>query len=413
MKKLTNTTVIDGITRRDGLLSLLGSAMALAGCGGGGGGGVASVTSGGTGSFSSGPITGFGSIIVGGIRFDDSTARTVLDVDDDNRDLRGNLRLGMMVRVTGKPTNALRAEAETIEVRSELLGPIDSIPSPQTTPPTLVVLGQTVQITATTIFEEGLSGVGALVAGTIVEVHGFVDPVTNRISATRIERKVLSNVKAFKLQGIVSALDNTAKTIRIGPLTINFTAPVDIPASLTLANGLLVRVRLATTPATGTRKALRIRAVEAELEVEDRNEAEVEGTITAFTSTSRFSVNGQQVNASNAAFSNGTTGIVLGARVEVEGSLVNGVLVAKKVELKDERNDNDPLKFELNGTVSALNTTAKTFVLRGVTVNYAATTDIRPTSKTVANLVNGVSVEVKGVASTDGTRVNATRLSFE
>lgn len=413
MKKALNIPVADGITRREGLITLLGGAMALAGCGGGGGGGLAGVSSGGTGSFSSGPITGFGSIIVGGIRFDDSTARTILDVDDDNKDLRGNLKLGMMVKVKGKPINALRAEAETIEVRSELLGPIDSIPSPQTTPPTLMVLGQTVQITATTIFEEGLTGLAALVVGDIVEVHGFVDPLTNRLTATRVERKLLINVKAFKLQGTLSALDTTAQTFKIGTLTIGFAPPVDIPTSLVLANGLLARVRLATTPATGTRKAIKIRAVEAEIEVEDRNEAEIEGTITAFTSTSKFSVNGQPVDASSAVFSNGTAGIVLGARVEVEGSLVKGVLVAKKVELKDEKDENDPLKFELHGTISGLNTTAKTFVLRGITVNYSATSDIRPAGKTVANLVNGVSVEVKGVASTDGTKVNATRISFD
>ena len=413
MKKALNIPVADGITRREGLITLLGGAMALAGCGGGGGGGVAGVSSGGTGSFSSGPITGFGSIIVGGIRFDDSTARTILDVDDDNKDLRGNLKLGMMVKVKGKPINALRAEAETIEVRSELLGPIDSIPSPQNTPPTLMVLGQTVQITATTIFEEGLTGLAALVVGDIVEVHGFVDPLTNRLTATRVERKLLINVKAFKLQGTLSALDTTAQTFKIGTLTIGFAPPVDIPTSLVLANGLLARVRLATTPATGTRKAIKIRAVEAEIEVEDRNEAEIEGTITAFTSTSKFSVNGQPVDASSAVFSNGTAGIVLGARVEVEGSLVKGVLVAKKVELKDEKDENDPLKFELHGTISGLNTTAKTFVLRGITVNYSATSDIRPAGKTVANLVNGVSVEVKGVASTDGTKVNATRISFD
>ena len=412
MKNALNTPVADGITRREGLLTLLGGAMALAGCGGGGGG-IASVSSGGTGSFSSGPITGFGSIIVGGIRFDDSTARTILDVDDDNKDLRGNLKLGMMVKVKGKPINALRAEADTIEVRSELLGPIDSIPNPQTTPPTLVVLGQTVQITATTIFEEGLTGLAALAVGNIVEVHGFVDPLTNRLTATRVERKLLINAKAFKLQGTLSALDTAAKTFKIGTLTISFASPIDLPASLVLANGLLVRVRLATTPATGTRQAIKIRAVEAEIEVEDRNEAKIEGTITAFTSTSKFSVNGQPVDASTAVFSNGTTGIVLGARVEVEGSLVKGVLVAKKVELKDEKNENDPLKFELHGTISGLNTTAKTFVLRGITVNYSATSDIRPAGKTVADLVNGVSVEVKGVASTDGTKVNATRISFE
>ena len=409
MKNALNTPVADGITRRDGLmLTLLGSALTLAGCGGGGGGGVAGVGSGGTGSFSAGPITGFGSIMVGAIRFDDSTASSILDIDDDNTDLRGKLKLGMMCRVKGKPKNGDRADADTIEVRSELLGPIDSI-NTSATPNTLVVLGQTVQVTATTIFEEGLTGLSALTTGNIVEVHGFVDPLNNRLIATRIERKLLANVKAFKLQGAVSALVNTTtvKTFQIGSLTISFAAPVNIPASLVLANGLLVRVRLAITPATGTRTALKIRAVELEDEHKNRDEAEVEGTITAFTSSSKFSVNGLPVDASGASV---PAGLKLGDRVEVEGRLVNGVLVARQVKLDDE---NDQLKFELHGTISGLlNTaTAKTFVLRGVTIDFSGSVVFR--NGTLSALADGVRIEVKGVASADGTKVKATRITFE
>jgi len=68
---------------------------ALAGCGGG-------VEVGGTGSviasFSQGPITGFGSIIVNGVHYDESAAR-VEDDDGAVRD-RSVLRLGMVVQVT-------------------------------------------------------------------------------------------------------------------------------------------------------------------------------------------------------------------------------------------------------------------------------------------------------------------------
>ena len=404
MKNPSKTPLIEGtdrdgrMDRRDALVfTALASALALAGCGGGDGGStVAGVTSGGTGSFATGSITGFGSIIVGAIRFDDSKASSVLDIDDDNTDLRGQLRLGMVVRVKGKPKNGSSADAETIEVRSELLGPVSRVDAT-----TLSVLGQTVRVTATTFFGDGLAGLAALAPNDIVEVHGFVDAVNNAITATRIERKTLANVKAFKLQGLVRAL--TANTFQIGDLVISFAAPIDLPSSLVLANGLLVRVRLAPTLGSGTRKALKIRAVE--LEVQDRDEAEVEGTITAFTSSSQFSVNGLAVDASGAVV---PTGLKLGDRVEVEGKLASGVLVAKKVALDDEK---DPLKFELNGTVNSLSTTAKTFVLRGVTVDYSSTTVEFPNG-TVANLRDNVPVEVKGVVSADGTRLKANRISF-
>ena len=395
-------TQADGITRRDGLITLLGSAMALAGCGGGGGG-SAGLSSGGTGSFSTGPISGFGSIIVGGIRFDDSRA-TIVDIDDDNRDLSGQLKLGMVVRVKGKPKKGDRADADSIEVRSELLGPID-INGINIGANTLVVLGQTVQITATTFFDDGLTGLPALAVGQIVEVHGFVDPVNNRLTATRIERK-LPPVKAFKLQGLVKGLNTVARTFNIGTLTISFATSVNTPSSVVLADGLLVRVRLAPTPGTGTRTALKVHVVKAE-DDGDHDEAEVEGTITAFTSSSIFSVNGLPVDASRAVV---PAGLKLGDRVEVEGSLVNGVLVARQVKLDDE---NDQLKFELHGTISSLlNTaTAKTFVLRGVMIDFSGSVEFR--NGTLIALANGVSVEVKGVASANGSIVKATRISFE
>ena len=386
-----------GITRREGLmLTVLGSAMLMAGCGGGGGGGGTPPVA--TGSSATGAITGFGSIIVGGVRFDDSAASVQ---DDDGASLnRGDLKLGTVVRIKGgKKTDdgsSIRANAHSIEVHSELQGPVDS-----KTANSIVVLGQTVKISATTFFEDGLT-LASLVVGAVVEVHGFVNPVDNTLTATRIESK--ANAKVFKLQGVISALNTATKTFTIGTLTISYLTAV-LPSSLTLANGSVVRVRLALTPLTGTRTALKVQKFE--IDKEDRNEAEVEGIITAFTSTSLFSVNGLPVDASTATFEGGKTGVVLGARVEVEGSIVNGVLVAKKVELEDGA---DALKFELHGTLSLLNTTAKTFVLRGVTVNYGTATFA--IGVTALSLANGINLEVKGVRSADNVIV-ATRISLD
>ena len=378
--------------------------MALAGCGGGGGGGsMATVGGGGTGSFSSGPISGMGSIIVNGVRFDDSMAK-VLD-DDGTLHSRNDLKLGMMVRVKGK-ANSRKPDntdsADEISFGSELLGPIDSI---DTAAKTLVVLGQTVQISASTIFEDGLT-LSALKLNDIVEVHGFVDPdpATHSLLATRIERKDLANVKAFKLQGKISNLTTT--TFQIGGLTISFAPPVDMPASLTL--GLLVRVRMATTPTTGTRTAIKVSAVE--VEVKDRDEAEVEGMITDFTSSAKFSVNGQPVDASGATV---PAGLKLGSRVEVEGSLVNGVLVAKKVQLK---NEDEKREFELHGIVSNKTSTSLTFTLTssgGIVAKVTFTIGVRfDNGLTAATLRDGVKLEVKGVALPDGT-IQATRISRE
>ena len=111
-----------------------------------------------------------------------------------------------------------------------------------------------------------------------------------------------------------------------------------------------------------------------------------------------------QIGASNIA---PTAGLRLGARVEVEGRLVKGVLVAKKVELEDEQ---DRLKFELQGIVSNLTTlpAGVTFILTSsggisakVTVIF---TDVFFENRlTAADLRNGIRLEIKGVALSDGT----------
>jgi hypothetical protein len=402
-----------GFTRREGLIALIGGMAALSGCGGGGtsgssgSSGIASVGSGGTGSFSSGAITGFGSIIVNGVRFDDSKA-TITDDDGASRN-SGDLKLGMVVSIAGSAivagTNGSSATASSITFGSELRGPIDSIGSQS-----LVVLGQTVQVGANTVFDSAIAGgLARLSVGQVIEVHGFVDPAANTMLATRIER---TGNNTFKLQGVVQALDTNARTFAIGTLTISYAgiATNDLP---TLANGLLVRVRLAATPATGTRTATRIRAVARQ--VEDHDEAELEGTVTAFTSTSTFSVNGIAVDAGKATFPNGTAGLRLGARVEVEGHVTNGVLVAATVKLEDEDKDEDKEKFELHGTISNLDTTNKTFVIRGVTVSFAGTVRFDKGDASTLAAVNGTNttIEVRGTNSAATNSVIATRIRFE
>ena len=404
LKQDLSTAAKKGITRREGLmLTLLSSALVLAGCGGGGGGTTAA--SGVAGSSASGAITGFGSIIVGGVHYDDSTATSIKD-DDGVSKSSSDLKLGMVVKIKGGKTSndgiSIKASCDSIEVHSELQGPIDAGSKTATS---FKVLGQTVEISATTFFDDGLT-FASLATGNVVEVYGFINPLTNTMAATRVELK--PNANKFKLQGAISALNTASKTFSIGTLTISYLT-AELPASLTLANNLVVRVRLAITPLTGTRTALRIRA--AEDKHDDIDEAEVEGIITAFTSTSLFSVNGLPVNASAAIFEDGTTGVVLGARVEVEGRVVNGILVAKKVEVEDDEDDEDMFKFELHGLVSELNTTAMTFRLRGVPVSYTATTPFTD-GLTRDNLANGSNVEVKGTLL-DGNTVLATEISRE
>ena len=396
-----------GFTRREGLIALLGGVAALSGCGGGGGD-VASVGSGGTGSFSSGVITGFGSVIVNGVRFDDSKAR----ITDDEGASRSSadLKLGMVVTITASGVTASAAgstaTATTITFGSELRGAIESIGAGS-----IVVLGQTVQVTPTTVFDGGIAGgLAGLAAGQFVEVHGFLDPATNRLTATRIERE--ASAASLKLQGAVQSLDATARTFRIGTVTISY-AGIPAPAlPANLANGMLVQVLLAPSPATGTRTANAVRAVARS--VDDHDEAEVEGTVTAFTTISSFSVDGVAVDASKAAFPDGSTALKLGARVEVTGRTSGGVLVATVVKVETE-SELASKEFELHGAVTDVNTAAKTFKVRGVTVSYAGTVKFEggDASTLAAGAGALLQVEVKGTYDAATNSVAAVSISFE
>ncbi len=382
----------------------LASTAVLVACGGGGDTALTNPTPAAATAYSQGAITGFGSVFVRGVRFDDSTA-AVADEDGNTRS-NSDLKLGMMVEVDSGNIDRASATAQALRIRwgSEIVGPVGTIDLAAST---VRVLGQTVLVTSSTVFDSTLAGgLSALSAGAVIEVHGILDPANGRVVATRIEPK--AGALAFKLRGVITALDTTAKTFRINGQVISYVGlpSGNVPPGLT--HGQVVRVLLQTTQvggvwvATGLRGGLRL--------PEARQEAHVEGVVTVFTSASNFEINGLRVDASSANFPDGTAGIVLGARVEVEGTVTNGVLVATKVEI-EERRTLGQRPLELRGEMSNLNTTAKTFALRGVTVWYGGTVEYR--DGTEATLANGRRVEVKGVLSTDRTRLEARRVEFK
>ena len=404
------------------------------------------------------------------MRFDDSSARVSDDDDDDNPGRsKDDLRLGMVVTVTGTSgtgTGSVTATgtATAIVFGSELQGPVQSINGSTAsgtvtttatgtttgTPTviatgtstgtatgtttaaigtqTLTILGQTVVAGTRTLYDptDLPNGFASIRIGNILEVHGYLDPATNKLMATRIERK--NNANSYKITGNVSSLKAASKTFKIGSETISYDGINPNRLNANLADGLTVRVRLSTTQTTtGTWNATRIKAAHQVLA--NRNKVEIEGLITAFTSATKFSVRGVPVDASNASFPKGTATIALGARVEVKGALVNGVLIASRVKIEseddnsasggngngngggDDNNVSSRNEIELHGAISSVNAASKTFALRGLTVSYAGSVDFQ--RGTATNLVNGAKVEVKGAAAATGTTVVAKKIKFE
>ncbi|HEY0856558.1 MAG TPA: DUF5666 domain-containing protein [Albitalea sp.] len=380
---------------------MLLAVLAVAGCGGG-------VDSGGTGapvvSFSSGPISGFGSIFVNGVHYDDSGA-TVID-DEGVSHPRSALKLGMTVEVQAGPittdaaTQERRSVARTIQFGSAIEGPVEAVDA---VGGTLTVLGQTVTVDADTVLEGLPADIVVLRQGDLVNIHALLDPGTGVYAATRIERA--ASLAQYKLRGVVSAFDTTTRTFRIGGATIRYSGQVP-----SLADGVLARVKLEKAQVNGAWPL--IQAAMTGTAIPDRAEAEIEGFITDFTGLSSFKVNGTPVDASGAGvvFRKGTAGqLANGVRVEIEGRMVDGVLVADQVEIK-RRGGGEDENFRLEGAIESLDAAQQSFVLRGITVIHDAGT--RFVRGGAADLRVGAQVEVRGVLTANGTQLRANRIKF-
>jgi Domain of unknown function (DUF5666) len=376
----------------------LALAALLAACGGGG------VGSGGTGGFASGPITGFGSVIVNEVRFDDSSA--IVEDADGNRRSRDDLRLGMTVEVdSGAITTGLGGQAaiaSRIRYDSELRGPVGLI---DVAGSSFNVLGQRVVVDATTVFAEALGGLALLNTGTLVEVYAVYDPAANRYRAKRVDTAPAN--ASLQLRGLVNQLDATAKTLRVGLITYDYATATNVPADL--AVGQFVRLRVLATPSNGRFTVLSFGTALRGLP--DADGASLKGLITNFGSATSFSVNGRPVDATSASFPDGRTGLALGVRVEVKGNLRGGTLRATEVKIRTDEQE-DESEFELRGPIESVNTAGQTFGLRGLTVSTARS-DLRYENGTAANLVVGRRVEVEGRLSADRLRIEASRIKFE
>lgn len=374
---------------------MLAVAAAVAACGG-------SVGVGGTGSYSSAPIEGFGSVYVGGIKYDDTSATVV--GEDGEPSTRGALRLGMVVEVEGGEIGGTEAAPTAVALRirtvSELVGLASAV---DLAGGTLKVFEQTVVVDALTVFDTAFaSGLSSVTDGAALEVFGSYDAASARFVATRIAPRSGAPA-AYKVRGPVQALDSTARTFRIGAAQFSYDG-----AQPLLAEGAWLRVQAQTQAVAGRWPVSRIDAGVRPLPDLDR--VKLRGTISRYQSDSDFDINGQPVDARNASFIGRPGDLTLGKTVVVDGRTAGGVLVASKVRL-DERGGSQG-SITLQGAIESLDETAKTFVLRGSTVDYGGN-GVQFDDGDADDLANGRRVSVRGNPSADGTRITARRISFE
>jgi hypothetical protein len=234
----------------------------------------------------------------------------------------------------------------------------------------------------------------------VAVVYGFFEPAAGAVRATRVE--LGSGVAPWDLRAPVSNLTSTSFTVG----TQSFSFAAGTLAGVT--EGSDVRVAVQNPLAAG--QPWRVdTARRPQRDLPDDDEAKVKGFVSQRGATTptfqRVIINGVSVDVPVALAS----GLQPGVRAEIEGRLVAGVLIASQVSIESSSEDND--QFEFHGTVSGLNTTAKTFVIRGETVYYGGVGTRFDLPLTAATLANGQALEVKGLRS--GSQIHATRIKFD
>ena len=381
---------------------VLGMLQLLGGCGGGGGSETGEVD-----ATVVGPISAFGSVVVAGVRFDDSQATVVFG---DTQRSRDQLRIGMVVQVQGRLRNDGTGVANRIQYQDCVTGPITAIHRVQNT---MTVLGQVVQADGDTVFDGvTLRDMNAFAIGDLVEVSCLPAREQERLRATRIERKgtFVNGSSDLEVTGTVSNLNLALGTCTVGSMTLDFSGLAAAQRPAGLANGMTVEAA-GRRIANGLLLTERLRDRDRDrIGAPDGNLYEVEGLVSSFVSIANFKVDGTLVDASRAAIRNGTAAdIRTGVRLEVEGSMTAGVLVAQVVVIKLQSN------VQVEAGMQAKNSAQATFTLLGRAFRVVADTVItdrtgdtrQPRLITLAALGTGDRLEVRGLRDASGNLIAA------
>lgn len=316
---------------RLGFAALAAAAAALAACGGGGGDGTSSIpTPTSTPVVAIGTITGFGSVVVNGVHYDDSTARITVDEQSATHD---DLKVGMVVEIDGESHSDGSGEAQTIDFTPCVLGPIAALNLVQNT---MTVMGQTVVVEPGTVFGGvAVQDMSAFAIGDLVQASCFPDLANDRMLATRVDMMgdYTEGVSGVAVEGIVADLNTTEGTCTVGGQPVNFSTSGSGNRPSGFANGMYVQVK-GKGMAGGVMSGERIRE-RARIRAQQGDSMDVEGVISGFNSVGNFTVGEQTVDASKAVFDKGSsTDLHNGARVEIDGKVNGGVLEASAIEIK-------------------------------------------------------------------------------
>ena len=324
-----------------------------------------------SGYISAGPIDAFGSIYVNGVEFD--TSSSTFDVDGNPDGVESDLAIGMRVKVYGSiNADGVSGTADSVSYDDELQGPVSALSPPDTDGVRRIfdVFGITVLINSTTTnfdVSGDITTAEAFDFNTIadkdhVEISGYYDSA-GVLVATRVElvsQAFNPGNDIVEIKGTITGLINTTFNLDSFPsLTIDASSAAleDLPNDQ-LSDGIFVEFIGRCTDA----KCITVIASLVEAESDDissDDEVEIEGIVTDYVDDSNFKVNGLPIDATTAVREPLSLILENDAIVEVEGMLVNGVLVATNI--KQEGGD-----IKIAATVNSVDTATSSIMLEPV-----------------------------------------------
>lgn len=331
-----------GITgrARNGLIAFVATLL-VAACGGGG----SSIADGGirgTGK-SVGPVSGFGSVIVNGVRYDTDQAQFI--VDDDELAVQDDLSEGMLVIVDVSEGDDDRAER--VRYSDDLRGPVTGTFDPLSN--RLEVLGQTVRFDGATVFR-GLAQANPPSGQAYVSVSGwYLDSGEFLASYVRFRSVFDAQTDDVKVSGKIDGFNGDDISFQIGSLRVVYNLADEIEMDDDRDNlipqedeGAFVEVE-GFLDGTGA-----LVADEIEEDDLDRRLGDIDGigirilgSITSGisrTPSGTFEINGITVRANPATelVGGSTNDLTQGTRVLIEGvGNTQSLVVAKRIEFRE------------------------------------------------------------------------------
>jgi hypothetical protein len=312
------------------------AALSLVSCGGGGGNSsampAAPLAAGGAtaaGATSSGTLTAFGSVFVNGHEYATSGAHLIDDDTGASSTDLSPLEVGVVLDVkAAQGSTAAQPLAAELHWHPLARGFVDAS---DTAASTLTVMGQTVQLTAATVFSDhraclglatspcnaisGQSGLAATsgsgssaAAGNYVSVHGYLYAGGGAGSGSSIVATLVSVGDApaagaagvgFKAEGVVTAV--AAGSLTLGGLSVSLAGAACSPSPCAFSSGQVVSVFSAAAPALpATQFAASSALLRNRLPVSTAGSAvELEGMVSAVTlSPPGFALRGVNIDAS-------------------------------------------------------------------------------------------------------------------